>query len=60
MDGSNNLTVTVAHNYLVGQAVVLSGFATSTFLNGQTVTITSPYWAISTSLLLFCGSTPSF
>ena len=41
MDGSNNLTVTGNHNVKVGDTPVLSGFTTQTFLNGQTVTITS-------------------
>lgn len=41
MDGSNNLTVNGNHNFNIGDTPVLSGFTTQTFLNGQTVTITS-------------------
>ena len=40
MDGSNNLTVTCANAYAVGQQVLLAGTAES-YLNGKTITITS-------------------
>lgn len=37
----NVVTLTVANNFAVGQSVKLSGITTATWLNGQTVTITS-------------------
>jgi hypothetical protein len=36
-----NATFTVANTYAVGEKVALSGFATSTFFNGQTVLVTA-------------------
>lgn len=36
---TNVVTVTANNNFVTGQSVVLSGLTTSTFLNGQTVTV---------------------
>jgi hypothetical protein len=45
INSSNVVTVYAVNNLAVGQQVTLSGFPTSTFLNGVTLTVASDYGA---------------
>ena len=59
IDNADNLTVTCVHNFILGTQVTFSNLVNASFLNGQTVTISSVTSTGFTATLLHTGYGPT-